>query len=208
MDGNKKTLIGLLIFLGFPYLLQFFNLDLMLFEAGMWVLLLLIISWIYFVEKRTLASIGFKKVTIKMIFGAVGLGLVIFILFGALTTAIQAFGLELNQEAAQLIAGQPIPVLLFIALRAAVVEEVLYRGFAFERIYDLTQSKWLAGLVPVILFTLVHLSWGVGHLAFVFIVGGIFMLVYISKRNLPMIIIAHFTTDVITLLVLPMMLES
>ena len=208
MDGNKKTLIGLLIFLGFPYLLQFFNLDLMLFEAGMWVLLLLIISWIYFVEKRTLASIGFKKVTIKMIFGAVGLGLVIFILFGALTTAIQAFGLELNQEAAQLISGQPIPVLLFIALRAAVVEEVLYRGFAFERIYDLTQSKWLAGLVPVILFTLVHLSWGVGHLAFVFIVGGIFMLVYISKRNLPMIIIAHFTTDVITLLVLPMMLES
>jgi len=208
MDGNKKTLIGLLIFLGFPYLLQFFNLDLMLFEAGMWVLLLLIISWIYFVEKRTLASIGLKKVTIKMIFGAVGLGLVIFILFGALTTAIQAFGLELNQEAAQLIAGQPIPVLLFIALRAAVVEEVLYRGFAFERIYDLTQSKWLAGLVPVILFTLVHLSWGVGHLAFVFIVGGIFMLVYISKRNLPMIIIAHFTTDVITLLVLPMMLES
>jgi len=208
MDGNKKTLIGLLIFLGFPYLLQFFNLDLMLFEAGMWVLLLLIISWIYFVEKRTLASIGLKKVTIKMIFGAVGLGLVIFILFGALTTAIQAFGLELNQEAAQLISGQPIPVLLFIALRAAVVEEVLYRGFAFERIYDLTQSKWLAGLVPVILFTLVHLSWGVGHLAFVFIVGGIFMLVYISKRNLPMIIIAHFTTDVITLLVLPMMLES
>ena len=208
MDGNKKTLIGLLIFLGFPYLLQFFNLDLMLFEAGMWVLLLLIISWIYFVEKRTLASIGLKKVTIKMIFGAVGLGLVIFILFGALTTAIQAFGLELNQEAAQLIAGQPIPVLLLIALRAAVVEEVLYRGFAFERIYDLTQSKWLAGLVPVILFTLVHLSWGVGHLAFVFIVGGIFMLVYISKRNLPMIIIAHFTTDVITLLVLPMMLES
>lgn len=208
MSNYKKTFIGLLVFLGFPYFLKFLHLDLILFEVGMWVLLLLIILWILYVEKKTLASIGWKKITPKMTLGAIGIGLVIFILFGAIMMAIQAIGLELNKETAQLIAGQSSPVLLLIALRAAVVEEVLYRGFAFERIYELSKSKWLAALIPVILFTLIHLTWGAGHLVFVFIAGGIFMLMYLSKRNLPMLMIAHFVTDIFALLVLPMMLES
>ena len=206
--NNNKTLFGLLLFLGFPYLLQFLHLDLILFEVGMWALLLMIILWILFVEKRTLASIGWKKLTLKTTFIWIGFGLIIFILFGIITTVIQALDLELNQDIAQLIAGQSIPVLMLIALRAGIVEEVLYRGFAYERIYDLTKSKWLAALIPVILFTLIHLSWGVGHLVFVFIAAGIFMLMYISKRNLALIIIAHFVTDVLALLVLPMMLSQ
>jgi len=205
---NKKTLIGLLVFLGFPFLLQQLPLNLILGEVGFWLLLLFIILWIYLVEKRTIASIGWKKLTVKTILGGIGLGLVIFILFGVLTTVVQALGLELNQETAQLIASQPFPFLLLIALRAAVVEEVLYRGYAFERIYDLTKSKWIAALVPVILFMLVHLPWVIGHLVFVFFAGGIFMLVYISKRNLALIMIAHFTTDVIALLVLPLLLGA
>jgi membrane protease YdiL (CAAX protease family) len=207
---NKKalTLIGLLVFLGFPFLLQLLPSNLMLGEVGFWLLLLFIISWIYFVEKRTIASIGWKKITLKTVFTGIGLGLVLFILFGVIMTAIQAMGLPLNQEVAQLIASQPFPMLLLIALRAAVVEEVLYRGYAFERLYDLTKSKWLAALVPVIIFTLMHLPWGVGHLVFVFFAGGLFMLVYISKRNLALIMIAHFTTDVLALLVLPVLLGS
>jgi membrane protease YdiL (CAAX protease family) len=180
----------------------------MLGEVGMWLLLLFIISWIYFVEKRTIASIGWKKLTVKTIFGGLGLGLALFILFGILTTVIQAIGLELNQEMAELFASQPFPLLLLIALRAGVVEEVLFRGYAFERIHDLTKSKWIAALVPLIIFTLAHLSWGVGHLVFVFFAGGLFMLVYISKRNLALIMIAHFTTDVIALLVLPLLLGA
>ena len=208
MKNYMKTSIGLLGFLAFPFLLQFLRLDLKLFEGSMWLLLSLIILWIYFVEKRTITSIGWKKLTAKTVLLGIGLGFVVFILFGVLTAAIRVMGLELNQETAALIASQPFPFLLLIALRAAVVEEVLYRGFAFERIYDLTKSKWLAGLIPVLIFTLVHYSWGIGHLVFVFFAGSIFMLVYISKRNLGLIIIAHFITDVIALLVLPLLLNS
>lgn len=208
MKNYMKTSIGLLGFLAFPFLLQFLRLDLKLFEGSMWLLLSLIILWIYFVEKRTITSIGWKKLTAKTVLLGIGLGFVVFILFGVLTAAIRVMGLELNQETAALIASQPFPFLLLIALRAAVVEEVLYRGFAFERIYDLTKSKWLAGLIPVLIFTLVHYSWGIGHLVFVFFAGGIFMLVYISKRNLGLIMIAHFITDVIALLVLPLLLNS
>ena len=129
-------------------------------------------------------------------------------LFGVITTIIQIIGLEFNQDVAQLFADQPFAFLVLIALRAAVVEEVLFRGYAFERIHELTKSKWLAALIPVIIFMLLHLPWGVGHLVFVFIVGGLFMLTYISKRNLALIVTAHFTVDVLAMAVLPIIMEA
>ena len=205
---NKKALIGLLVFLGFPFLLQLMPLTYMLGELGFWLLLLVMILWIYFVEKRTIASIGWKKLTAKTVFGGLGLGLVLFILFGFSNVVIQAIGLELNQEIAKMISSKSIPVLFLLVLRAAVVEEVLYRAYAFERINELTKSKWVAGLVPLIMFMLVHLSWGIGHLLFIFIAGGLLTLMYVSKRNLALNIIAHFTVDVIALAVLPIMLGS
>ena len=205
---DKKTIIGLLVFLGLPFLLQQLHLGLLLFEVGMWLLLLLIILWIYFVEKKTITSIGWKKLTIKTILSGIGIGMIFFILLGLSNFAIQALGLELNQSKGNLFTNQSIYVLLLIALRAAFVEEVLYRGYAFERIYDLTKSKFFAGLVPVIIFTLVHLNWGVGHLLFVFVVGGLFTIIYSIKRNLALVIIAHLTVDIITVVVLPILLSQ
>jgi membrane protease YdiL (CAAX protease family) len=205
---DKKALIGLLVFLSIPFLLQLMPLTYMLAELGFWLLLLVMILWIYFVEKRTIASIGWKKLTIKMTFVAIGLGLVLFIAFGIANVVIQKLGLELNQEIAEMISSKSLPVLFLLVLRAAVVEEVLYRGYAIERINELTKSKWIAGLVPLIMFMLVHLSWGVGHLLFIFVAGGLLTLMYVSKRNLALNIIAHFTVDVIVIVVLPMMLGS
>ena len=208
MNKNTLTLIGLLVFLGFPFLLQLLPLTYMLAELGFWLLLLVMILWIYFVEKRTITSIGWKKLTIKTVFVAIGLGLVLFIVFGFANVVIQKLGLELNQDIAKMISSKSIPVLFLLVLRAAVVEEVLYRAYAFERINELTKSKWVAGLVPLIMFMLVHLSWGIGHLLFIFVAGGLLTLMYVSKRNLALNIIAHFTVDVIALAVLPMMLGS
>jgi membrane protease YdiL (CAAX protease family) len=207
---NIKLLIGLILFLGTPFLFKYLHIDnILLREVGLWLLLLFsMILWIYFVEKRTIASIGWKKVTTKTVFVGIGFGLVAFVLFGISNVIIQAMGLQLSQEVAELFASQPIFVLMIIALRAAVVEEVLYRGYAFERINELTKSKWIAALVPVFIFMLAHLSWGIGHLVFIFFAGGLFMLLYISKRNLGLVMIAHLVTDIIAMLILPLMLES
>ena len=205
---NKKSIVGLLLFLGFPFLLKLLPLDLALQEVAMWLLLLLIILWVYFVEKQTIASIGWKKLTIKTILGGIGIGLILFVLFGISNVVIQYLGLELNQEMAELFADQPLVFLILIALRAGVVEEVLFRGYSFERILELTKSKFLAGFVPLIIFTIAHLAWGIGHLLFVFIAGGLFTILYAVKRNLGLVIIAHFTVDVIAVVILPMLLGS
>ena len=205
---DKKIILGLLVFLGYPFFLKLLPLNLITGEVAMWILLVLILAWIYLVEKRTLSSIGWKKVTPKTVLQSLGLGVLLFILFGIATTTIQALGLELNQDMAELFASQPMAILMLIALRAGVVEEVLYRGYAFERIVELTKSKVLAGCIPLILFVLGHLAWGPGHLLFVFFAGGLLTLTYAVKRNLVLVILAHFTADVIALVLLPMLLGS
>ncbi len=200
--------IGLPIFLGFPFLMKLLPRDVILGEVFMWFLFLMLIGWIYLAEKRTLTSIGWKKVTPKMVLLAIGLGLVLFVLFGLLSTGIQAVGLPLNKEVAEMFTRQPFYFLMLVALRAGVVEEVLYRGYAIERIEELTNSRLLAGFFPLIIFVLLHLSWGVGHLLFVFIVGGLFTLIYFRMRNVVFNVIAHFTVDVVVMIVLPMMVEG
>ena len=208
-SGMKNHgLIGVLVFLGFPFILKLLPLDLMLQEISMWLLLLFIILWIYFIEKKTINSIGWKGLTNKTIFVGLGIGLVLFIVFGISNVIIQSLGFELNKYLAEMLSNQPKPILVIIALRAGVVEEVLYRGYAFERIYKLTKSKLLAGILPLIIFTLAHLAWGAGHLIFVFFAGGLFTILYAVKRNLVLVIIAHFTVDIIALIILPKLLGS
>ena len=206
---NPKAIIGVVIFLALPFF--FGKLDLGFVFSNIviwWLLFAMLVSWIYFVEKRTIASIGWKGLSLKVALAGVGLGILLFILFGVLNVAIQAIGLELSQETAQLFANQPWPVLLMVVLRAAVVEEVLYRGYAFERIFEFTGSKALAVLLPLVVFTLAHLSWGVGHLLFVFIVGGLFAIIYAAKRNLALLMVAHFTVDIFAIMAIPLMLGS
>ena len=205
---KTKTLIGTIVFLGYPFLLKLIPFDLVTMELSMWLLLLMILFWIYFVEKKTIASIGWKKPSYKTVLAGIGIGVLLFIVFGLSNAAIQAMGFVLNQDVAKTYADQPFGFLLLVALRAGVVEEVLYRGYAFERIFTLTKSKWLAVFIPLIMFMLAHISWGMGHLLFVFIAGGLFALIYLLKRNLLLLIIAHFTVDVIALAVLPLMLQG
>jgi len=205
---KNHGLIGVLLFLGFPFILKLMPLDLMLQEVSMWLLFIFIILWIYFIEKKTISSIGWKGMTGKTIVGGLGIGLILFIVFGISNVIIQTLGFELNKDLAEMFAKQPLLVLVLIALRAGVVEEVLYRGYAFERIYKLTKSKLLAGLLPLIIFTLAHLAWGAGHLIFVFFAGGLFTILYALKRNLALVIIAHFTVDIIALIILPKLLGS
>ena len=206
---NPRAMIGVVGFLTLPFFFGQLGLNFIFSNIVIWWLLFaMLIAWVYLVEKRTIASIGWKGLSVKTAMGGVGLGILLFLLFGVLNIAIQAIGLELSQETAQLFANQPWPMLLMVVLRAAVVEEVLYRGYAFERIFEFTGSKLLAVLLPLLVFTLAHLSWGVGHLLFVFIVGGIFAIIYAVKRNLALLIVAHFTVDVFAIMALPLMLGS
>jgi membrane protease YdiL (CAAX protease family) len=90
----------------------------------------------------------------------------------------------------------PLWFQLLLVTRAAVFEETFYRGFAIERLTQITGRRWLAALISVLAFTFAHLEyWGWAHLI-VAAFGGIALTgLYLLRRDLSANMIAHFLTD-------------
>jgi uncharacterized protein len=99
-----------------------------------------------------------------------------------------------------------LPFILRLALvvTAGIFEEVLYRGYAIERLTTIWGSQWTAAVVTVALFILAHLPViGFAHLPPVAVVGVLVTLLYLWRRDLILNMVAHATIDGIALLVVP-----
>ena len=94
---------------------------------------------------------------------------------------------------------------MLLVSRAAFVEETAFRGYGFERITELTGSKWLAALVTLVLFTMAHYAGGGWAQVIIAAWGGLVLTVlYLWRRNLWANIICHWLIDGTAFLLLPM----
>jgi membrane protease YdiL (CAAX protease family) len=170
--------------------------DVLVSEACMWTLTLVLLAIVRFWERRPLSSIGLGRPAWSAIGtgGAIAVGLII--LASATAALIQASGLPLEGGNEEMVVGLPLPLQLFIALSAGFTEEILFRGYAIERVTELTRSRWLGAIVPIVVFGAVHAPfWGVGH-ALVAGMSGLWLtLVYLWRRNLWTNIAAHALLD-------------
>lgn len=84
---------------------------------------------------------------------------------------------------------------IFSLLTAAFAEEIIYRGYATERIMLLEANKFWAFCLPWLAFILMHYRKGLDHLIPVAIVAALMQFVYLKYRNLSITIVAHFLID-------------
>ncbi|HVN00592.1 MAG TPA: CPBP family intramembrane glutamic endopeptidase [Caulobacteraceae bacterium] len=95
----------------------------------------------------------------------------------------------------------------FLALDVVIVaaaEEWLYRGYAIGRLEALTGRAWLAGLISLAAFALAHLPlWSVGAALSTVVSGGLLTAVYLWRRDIVLLILAHVATDLWGLVVAP-----
>ncbi len=160
---------------------------------------LALLAWVRWAERRPLSSIGLREPTLGTfgygIAGAVAL-IASFVLCYALIFPL--LGLKMDTQRTGSIISNPYWLQLLIFVLAAFVEEIIYRGYIIERIEGLTGSKWLAFAVSAIAFTLVHLSSWASSQLIVVAFGAIIMgLLYLWKRDLIMVMIAHCLADVV-----------
>jgi membrane protease YdiL (CAAX protease family) len=99
----------------------------------------------------------------------------------------------------------PVGVSLLLYARAGIAEEVFYRGYAIERIEALTGSRAIAAAVPLLIFAGGHFSQGIAGILITFTIGAIATAIYFWKRNLLILIIAHFMVDFIPNVLLPLL---
>jgi membrane protease YdiL (CAAX protease family) len=94
------------------------------------------------------------------------------------------------------LARLPIWYLVLAVFIGGASEEILYRGYAVERISSLSGSYWIGGLVPLLFFGLAHVPmWGWGPALTTFVSGAILTLFYIWQQDLLANIVAHVITD-------------
>ncbi len=117
---------------------------------------------------------------------------------------MSALRLSSDEHYAAYLQSLPFILRLALVLTAGIFEEVLYRGYALERLTTIWRSQWAAAVATVVLFTLAHLPViGLAYLPAVGVVSVLVTLLYLWRRDLILNMAAHATIDGIALLVLP-----
>jgi membrane protease YdiL (CAAX protease family) len=96
----------------------------------------------------------------------------------------------------------PLWLVILIVLRAGVVEELFYRGYAIERLQSLGLNRYWAGTIPLLIFGFAHGTNGWANVILALALGAVLTIVYLWRRDLAANIIGHFLVDFVSV-VLP-----
>ena len=166
------------------------------YELIIWMWVAGMLLYVLKVERRPLSSIGFRAVGAKDAVIAVVAGILILALLALISFVI--FPALHWSESSQVASVLALPYWLnvLIVVRAAVSEEILFRGYPMERLEELTGSRTLAGVVTCTVFTLDHVGfWGWHHIFIAGSAGVVLTLLYLWRRNIWVNMIAHFIVD-------------
>ena len=184
------------IVLGIPALLG----DDMSTLVGLASMLLLTAAVVFLtvrVERRGWSGIGVRCTRVRDVMLSLGLGVALMLLVPALSLLGNLL-LTMNGADITSAASNPWPLVLFGVLTAAVTEEVLFRSYPIERIAVLTKTPWPGAILGLAAFTVLHAgNWNLAHvLCVVLPLGLLLALIYVWRRSLLVVVIAHFVTDI------------
>jgi membrane protease YdiL (CAAX protease family) len=176
-------------------------------EAAIWLYAAIILAIALLWEGRTLASIGFRKFTFGSLALAIG-GAAAMIGAGALASYVVYDLLHQPQhaeaQAAALAAGS-VGYAVCLAIRAGVIEEILFRGLAINQLMALTGRRWLSAIIPGVVFVLIHaLHFDWIQLVPIAAITVVITILYMWRRNLWANIVAHIIVDALGLITLAM----
>jgi uncharacterized protein len=96
---------------------------------------------------------------------------------------------------AQAFAKLPLWLVFIVVVRAGVVEELFYRGYAIERLQTLGFGRIPSWLIPLAIFALAHWTGGAANILLALVLGGILTAFYQWRRDLVANMFGHFLVD-------------
>ncbi len=170
--------------------------------SALWVLAIIAVMIATRGEARGWADIGVHRPRARDVLLGLGLGIGLMLLVPLLSLGA---GLILPTTGGGIIeaTAQPWPIILIAIVTAAVTEEVLFRAYPIEGLKRVTGSLWPGAAVGLVAFTVLHAGgWSPAHvLGVVLPLGLLLALIYVWRRSLLVVIIAHFVTDLPLLVV-------
>jgi membrane protease YdiL (CAAX protease family) len=161
-------------------------------ESLNWLLVIALIIIIYRGEGLNLRSVGVGTAPPgkSILWGIVIL--VLCIIFGPVVATL--FHFKGGQTGAALL-RLPTWLATAVVVRAGVVEELFYRGYAIERLESLGLNSYVAGAIPLLIFSLGHAINNWANVPVALALGAILTTFYLWRRDLVANMIAHFATD-------------
>jgi membrane protease YdiL (CAAX protease family) len=89
----------------------------------------------------------------------------------------------------------PVSVVTMIVLRAGIVEELFYRGYAIDRLEAVGLSRPAAVALPLVIFSVGHWTGGWANILIAFAAGAILTAFYLWRKDLVSNMIGHFLVD-------------
>jgi CAAX protease family protein len=177
-----------------------------------WIALILALSIAHVAEVYPLAAFGFQrsqKTLRARLLEWIGAVLAAVITASVIIT-FSSFvrGLLTNQPPPVLNVTRILPAWVMIPawITGSFTEEVLFRSYSIERLTQIVGRRWLAGLITMAAFTLLHLlSWDWIHVLTAVLLGSIMLtLLYLWRRSLAFVVTVHAIINA-PLLLLPLL---
>ena len=168
-------------------------------ELVWWTIGLIVLGWVLVIERQSLASIGLRRPTVgTLVWGVIFVVPLMASVMLCFAVIFPLLGLHQDMATTRSIVAVPLWLQTATMLRAGVVEEIIYRGYAIERLTMLTERRWLAAILAGAVFIAVHAGgWAPSQLIVVAFGTTILTALYLWRRDLVACMIAHALTDII-----------
>jgi uncharacterized protein len=164
----------------------------------MWLLAACAVGVVLVWQRQPLAALGLRPLSWQGVAIGIGVGMVAAASLPLLAGVAQrVFPDDGGGTVASVTANAPAWFMLLVVLTSASTEEVLWRAVTIGQLQRLTGRVWLGAAVGLTAFVVQHLGgWSLAHvLGAVLPIGAVYTLAYVWRRNLPLVILIHFVTD-------------
>ncbi len=161
-------------------------------ESAIWLCALGLLVIVRRGERLPLTSIGLGTSTW---WKSLLWGLVLMLVCGAVGGALAALTRFNGGPNGSFLEGLPLWLVTLVVVRAGVVEELFYRGYAIERLQALGLNRYLAAAIPLTIFAVAHWTGGWANIIIALALGAVLSAFYLWRRDLVANMIAHFLVD-------------
>jgi len=161
-------------------------------ESLIWLCVIALLFVIGRGEDLSLRSVGLGTADWKKsVLWSLPLAVTCFLVGGVLV-AVTHYGHSENAEA---FGRLPVWLVSLICVRAGVVEELFFRGYAIERLEAMGLHRFWAATIPLAIFAVGHWTGGWANIVIALALGAVLAAFYLWRRDLAANMIAHFLVD-------------
>jgi membrane protease YdiL (CAAX protease family) len=174
-------------------------------ESLIWLCVIALLLIIRRGEHLPFSSVGIGTSTWKKSILWGGILIVICGVVGSVAAGLTHFR---GGPMAEGLAKLPLWLVILIVLRAGVVEEFFYRGYAIERLQQLGLNRYVAGIIPLLIFGFAHGTNGWANVILALSLGAVLTAFYLWRRDLVANMIGHFMIDLLATVLPRLFLHS